>query len=168
MTSRTLRAGTLIVLVPLLALSCASRRAVRLEATQYESCERLESSLIRPLDRMGSDVKSRYSIRHVTCEGRDVVLLVELVKEGENQFRSDVWAELEVPPLQPGQTLVLGVGALCERDGLGDSSIIAILTDSHGEYDSSPVRAWRADSDKKCFEEIPTEGLRCRNRRMIR
>ena len=73
------------------------------------------------------------------------------------------WRVLDVMPYPPmGPDRVLAI-AQCERDGVADGAILAVVALRDREWLEPAEHAWRLDFASGRFVEIATAGLRCMN-----
>jgi hypothetical protein len=101
---------------------------------------------------------SVYGISRVK-KGTQEMLWFEMFVDRDRRLVLDVF---NVPKMNKSYTLI-GGHHLCLRNGIRDSSIIAVAKIQDAEYFRQIQKAWRANLKTRKFEAISTKGVICEN-----
>jgi hypothetical protein len=107
---------------------------------------------------------SVYGISRVK-KGTQEMLWFEMVVDRDRKGNPGKWLVLDVfnvPKMNKSYTLI-GGHHLCLRNGIRDSSIIAVAKIQDTEYFRQIQKAWRANRKTRKFEAISTKGVICEN-----
>lgn len=110
-----------------------------------------------------SDDTCSHSIAFLGYEDQQpVVIVAQRFHDRVGQrARWRVTDEMPYPHLRKDEQLAVSI---CERDGVLDPKLMAIVVDGGDVEWYSDVRtAWRLDGESGRFTQLPTEGIRCMN-----